>query len=419
MIIMKRHRLLSVSIIVILLLTGCNRYEKKTYILDSIAEDEDDQSFINIDRIYDYCYNVSTYGHEELAKSRTAWWSPKETNRIILNQYNNSENTNYINKVDFMYGFSDTTKGKEWPAYDIPLGVSANGEYMFFERRVSDARYLMLYDYLNNKYTLINRYDPEIIPPSLFEVVFCWSKVGNQLVYGWKYIGEPQHVVALDEDYYYNNWRYGKERVYSIKCYNVVDGESTELLELSDWKFNNKVYNYSLQMNDNGDILLYSKNDEWVYLFNILNPSKQYTINKAVSLYDNYWLGNQGIYVQGKAQQIMMYNLDTSSWITICNDVNGEVGHLAVSKDGSTLYFSSRQMSETYTDPIKTKVWDIVRYSVEKKELKYMYQGAEDVVGMELSSNGENLMVEMRDYSLFSNYKDTFVTRLYIFKSQV
>ena len=413
---MKQLRWL-LGILILLLLSSCNKYETKTYVLEDLTEDEETRSYINVDRIYDYCYNVSTYGNEEIAKNKTAWWSPIIDRRIVINQYNAAENANYINKIDYEYGFSDVTKGRKWENYDKPLGVSPNGEYMFYERRLDEVRYLMLYDYMTEKDIMIAMFDNKILPPDLFEPVFSWGMSGGQLIYGWKYSGESKHVVALDTNYYYNNWRYGKERVYSIYCYNVSKQESNKIYEMNDWKFHNMLYNYSIQCSDNGNAMIYSNEDPWLYQFNILDSSKGTVVRKPDSAFETYWLGNKGIYVQDDRQGIKVYKFEDYNWTTIASGISDEIDHLITTKDGNVLYFSLRQKHEAYADYSDNNVWDIFRYRVDKNELECMYQGADDVIGLELSRSENNLMLEMRDYSYKKRYKDSLLTRIFVFKS--
>ncbi len=414
---MKRQRLLAIGIIIALVLTGCSSYETKTYILEDITDGEV-RTHIDIDRIYDYCYNISTYGNEDLAKNRTAWWSPAIDRRIIINQHNNGNNTNYINKVDYEYGFSEPTGEKKWDSYDIPLGISPNGKYMLYERRLSDVRYLILYDYESLDNIIITMIDPKIIPTTLFEPVFCWSKNGNQLVYGWKYHGKAKHILALNGDYYYNDWRYGKESIYSIQCYNVAKKETTKVYELGDWMFHEKVYDYSIQINDNGMALIFSNDDKWLYCFNILKPSQHKIIKKQNSLLEHYWLGEQGIYIQDDYKGIVYYQFDSDKWELLSSETkDDEIDHFVASKDGNTLYFTVRQKPKTYAEQTDNRVWDVYRYSVDTQDLECMYQGADDVIGLDLSSDENNLMLEMRDYSYHNRYKDSLLTRLFVFKS--
>ena len=413
----KRLKLVSFWILSVLLFISCKRNESQTYILEDLSEDEETRTYINLDRIYDYCYNINTFGSEELAKRKSAWWSPVVDRRIIINGYDIGKENTYINKLDYEFGFSDITEGRTWESYDTPLGVSPNGEYMFYQRKLSEVRYLMLYDYMNKTDIMIAKFDNKIIPPSLFEPVFSWGNNGNELVYGWKYIGEMQHVVALDEDYYYNNWRYGKDIVYSIHLYNAAKKVSTKLYEFTYWKFRQELYNYSIQINNNGYALLNSRDDKWMYLFNILDSSEHKTINKPKSLYETCWLGNTGIYIQENNQGIKYYDFESESWSNIVSNISDEIGHLITSKDGNTLYFSVRQESKAYSEYSNTSVWDIFRYQVDKKELECMYQGADDVIGLELNDNEANLMLEMRDYSYQTRYNDSLLTRIFVFKA--
>ena len=412
---MKRKKLLAISMVVVFLLNGCSSFETKTYILDEISEEEETRSYINIDKIYSYIYNSPDYRDFESLSRRTAWFSPDEDTQIIINQYDDANSRNFINKINYDTSKSQRGGSREWQDGDIPHGVSADGNYMFFERRTEDIRYLMLYDYLNDRETVINQVNSKDVPSSLFKVVFCWEKYGNKLVYGWKYTGEPKHVVALDEEYYYNNWRYGKERVYSIKCYDIAKKESTTILESSIWKANNKVYNYSLQINDYGQVMLYSKQDNWLYLFPISNTLELETINKTYTVEENYWLGNKAIYTQDASQRIVKYDLEEQSWDILSSSISDEVDYLTPSKDGNTIYFSIRQKSTTYIGQTD-KVYNIYRYNVEKQELECMYQGAEDVIGLDLSRDGESLMVEMKDMSSI-NLSLSYLSKIFVLKS--
>lgn len=404
-------------LISVVLLSGCSSYETKTYVLEDTPKEEESLSYMNLDRIYDYCYNISTYGNEDLAESKSAWWSGVIDRRIALNQYNYIYNTNYINIMDYEYGVSEESAKHTWNSYDKPLGMSPDCQYMFYIRDLSDARYLMLYDYWSKEDILIARYDPKIVPEEYFEPAFCWSDNGSQLIYGWKYTGESQHVVALDEDYYYNDWRYSKESVYSIQSYSVAKKVSTPIYELTYWKYHDKIYNYDIQLNSNGYAMIYSKDDRWLYLINTLNLKDQKTINQFNLNCEKFWLGNKGIYAQDTYYNLQIYRIDGNEWELEVDDVHAEVKHLITSKDGNILYFSVRQDHETYADRKDSNGCDIFCYIVDQERLECMYQGAEDLIAIDLSHDEKNLMLEMRDTSYQNRYNNSLITRLLVFKS--
>lgn len=401
----------------VLCLTGCSSYETKTYILEEKPKDEETFSYVNLDKIYDFCYNISTYGNERLAGSKSAWWSSVIDQRIVINQYNYIYSTNYVNILDYEYGYSVESPKKTWATYDKPLGMSPDCQYMFFIRELSDARYLMLYNYWDREETLIARYDPEIIPKKYFEPVFCWSENGNQLIFGWKYTMEAQHVVALDEVYYYNNWRYGKESVYSIQCYNVTSKRCTPIYELTYWKYHGKIYNYEIQVNSNGYVMIFSKHDKWLYLVNMLNQKEQKTINQFDLSCEMFWLGNKGIYAQKRDYSLQIYPIDGNGWEPLCNDIDNEINHMTMSQDGNILYFSVRNENGTYAERKDSSGWDIFCYIVDKGRLECMYQGADDLIAIDLSHDEKNLMIEMRDTSYQNRYQNSLITRLLVFRS--
>ncbi len=419
---MKRRRVVAVISLLIIALSGCSSYSTKTYVLEDVSEDHNDLS-LNIDRIYDYCYNTSTYGNEELKTKPSAVWSANETRRITINEYNNTTDTNDVKNIDYEFGFFMQSESVEWNSYDKPLALSPDGHYMFFERSLQRTRYLLLYNYEDKCISIVDKVESADVPPEMFAVECCWSHNGAEIIYGWKYTGDSQHVVALTGDSDYNNWRYGKEFVYCIKKYRVAKQELSTIYELQDWKFHNIVMDYKMQINSSGYVFICAKEDIWLYLINTKKENDHIVFDKASSSGEgSYWLGEQGIYTQDSSYSIQLYKQDTKAWSTVCDSISDEVDHLVTSQDGNTIYFSIRRHSEPHVDALNNNVWDnsvwdIMRYRVGQKGLEYMYRGANDVIGISLSSNEDNLMLEMRDTSYKVNDKDYYLTKIFILRS--
>ena len=411
---MKQRRVLVVYIIIILLMTGCNSYETKTYVLDDKTGEVDEFPYNNLDSVYDYYYSINTYGNEELAKSKTACSNPNDDDygSIIINKYSDGDNKNYVTKLDYKSGKTYTTKGKVWQECDTLLGMSPNGSYMVFERKLIDYNYIMVYDYQKQKETIITWYDTKELPPTQFQLTVCWADKGNKLIYGWKYIGESKQVVALDDVYDYNNWGYDFERIYNIYCYDVVKQEGFVVYQLTDWKSNKLIYNYSIQTNDNGYVLIHPLDGGKLYLFNLYKPWEKWDIDKMFTYLEHYWLGPLGIYVQLNGYNLMCYSFERKEWIGQNYLITYEIDHFIVTKKGDAIYYSVRQKQNQYGQQEEKISWSIFRTTNEWNEEECIYQDVKDLIGLELSKDEESLMLELRDYSYESRRDESILTRL-------
>ncbi len=411
---MKQRRITAVSIIIILLLTGCNSYETKTYVLDDNNEESDEYLYNDSDSVYDYYYSINTYGNEELAKSKTACCNPNDEDNgsIIINKYSDGDNKNYITKLDYKSGKTYTSKGKVWQECDTLLGMSPNGSYMVFVRELVDYNYIMVYDYQKDKETIITWYDTKEIPSTLFQLTVCWADKGNRLIYGWKYIGVSKQVVALDDVYDYNNWGYIFEKIYNIYCYDVAKQDDFVVYEFTDWKSNRLIYNYSIQSNDNGYVLIHALDEEKLYLFNLYRPWEKRAIDKMFTYLEHYWLGSSGIYVQLNGYNLMCYNFQLDEWVGENYLVTQEIDHFIVTKKGDAIYFSVRQKPKQYGQQEEKISWNIFRVTNDWEDVECLYRGVKDLIGIELSKDEENLMLEMRDNSYESRRDESMLTRL-------